>query len=51
VADKNFIKIIILLTLGTIAAIALTFYSATLQSEIEDFDKIFQKFLKRVIRE
>jgi tetratricopeptide (TPR) repeat protein len=43
VADKNFIKIIILLTLGTIAAIALTFYSATLQSEIEDFDKNISK--------
>ena len=42
-ADKNFIKIIILLISGTIAAIAFTFYSTNLQSKIEDFDKNVSK--------
>tara|TARA_B110000037_G_C17077916_1_gene488686 strand:+ start:1007 stop:1162 length:156 start_codon:yes stop_codon:yes gene_type:complete len=51
VADKNFIKIIILLISGTIAAIAFTFYSTNLQSKIEYFDKNVSKILKRVIRE
>ena len=42
-ADKSFNKIIVLLILVTIAAIALVFYSANLQSEIEDFDKNVSK--------
>ena len=45
-ADKNFIKIIILLISGTIAAIAFTFYSTNLQSKIEDFDKNVSKIFE-----
>ena len=45
-ADKNFIKIIILLISGTIAAIAFTFYSTNLQSEIEYFDKNVSKIFE-----
>ncbi|MEJ6786303.1 MAG: hypothetical protein QNL19_02670 [Bacteroidota bacterium] len=45
-ADKNFIKIIILLISGTIAAIAFTFYSTNLQSKIEYFDKNVSKIFE-----
>jgi hypothetical protein len=50
-ADKSFNRIIVLIVFGTIAGIAFTIWSASIKSDIENFDErvsaIFEKSNRR----